>query len=144
MKRHRIALAVVLWVAAGGVGLFAADNLSFSEMYIKGVLGSSFSPKANVLKGKMVQVVGFMAPPLRVEGKFFVLTKTPVSLCPFCNTDADWPLDIIVVYLRADRTFEQKNRPLVVTGRLEIGSFTDPETGFVSQARLVDATYREM
>jgi len=29
-----------------------------------------------------------------------------------------------------------------VTGRLDAGSWTDPVTGFVSQLRLRDATYR--
>jgi len=31
----------------------------------------------------------------------------------------------------------------MVTGRLEVGSWTDPETGFVSQIRLRDAYYRK-
>jgi hypothetical protein len=52
-------------------------------------------------------------------------------------------MDILVVYLKAEETFVQENRPLAVTGRLELGSYTDPDTGFVSQARLMDATYRE-
>jgi hypothetical protein len=112
-------------------------------MYVQGVLGFSFSAKTKGLAGKPVQVIGFMAPPLRVQGRFFVLTRQPVSLCPFCNTDADWPVDILVIYLKAEETFVQRNRPLLVSGRLEIGSFTDPETGFVSQARLVDATYKD-
>jgi hypothetical protein len=121
----------------------AAEDLSFSELYIKGVLGFSFSPKTKALAGRSVRVTGFMAPPLRLEGRFFVLTRAPVSLCPFCNSDADWPMDILVVYLKAEETFVQENRPLAVTGRLELGSYTDPDTGFVSQARLMDATYRE-
>ena len=32
---------------------------------------------------------------------------------------------------------------VMVTGRLEVGSWTDPETGFVSQIRLRDAYYRK-
>lgn len=123
--------------------LGAAEELTFAEMYKKSVLGFTFSPRTQGLAQKAVQITGFMAPPLRVEGRFFVLTRQPVSLCPFCNTDADWPVDIIVVYLDKEETFVQRNRPLVVTGRLEIGSYTDPETGFVSQARLVNATYRD-
>lgn len=133
----------LLFLLASGVAARAAEGLSFEELYVKGVLGFSFSPKTKALAGKSVQVAGFMAPPLRLEGRFFVLTRVPVSLCPFCNTDADWPMDILVVYLRSAQTFVQHSRPLLVTGRLELGSFTDPETGFVSQARLVDASYRE-
>ncbi len=148
MTRHVASIGGVLvlfFLLVGGTTVASAlDELSFGEMYVKSVLGTSFSPKTKELAGKPVRVVGFMAPPLRVEGRFFVLTKQPVSLCPFCNTDADWPVDIIVVYLKKDETFIQKIRPLAVSGRLELGSFRDPETGFVSQARLVDATYGEM
>lgn len=121
----------------------AAEDLKFSELYKQTVRGLTFTPKVLGLAGKEVSVTGFMAPPLRATGNFFVLTKIPVSLCPFCNSDADWPADILVVYLKAEQTFTQRNRPLVVTGRLETGSYTDPATGFVSQVRLVDAGYRD-
>ena len=138
-----LALLLLLFLFAAAVEAHAAESLSFEELYIKGVLGFSFSPRTKALAGKSAQVTGFMAPPLRVEGRFFVLTKAPVSLCPFCNSDADWPMDILVVYLKSEQTFVQLNRPLLVTGRLELGSFTDSDTGFVSQARLMDATYKE-
>ena len=82
-----------------------------------------------------------MAPPLKPEADFLVMTREPVSLCPFCNSDQDWPDNIIVVYLSKNQEFVQPNRPIVVTGRLELGSFTDKETGFVSLVRLVDATF---
>jgi hypothetical protein len=144
MPRTASALLAVLFLVAATLGAGAAENLTFTEMYVKGVLGFSFSPRLKSLAGRSVQVTGFMAPPLRAEGPFFVLTRAPVSLCPFCNTDADWPMDILVIYLRAEETFIQRNRPLLVTGRLELGSYTDPDTGFVSQVRLVDAAYREM
>ena len=36
-----------------------------------------------------------MAPPLKAEAAFLILTKEPVSLCPFCNSDQDWPDSII-------------------------------------------------
>jgi hypothetical protein len=31
-----------------------------------------------------------------------------------------------------------------VTGKLEMGSWTDPETGFVSQVRIVNAQVRKL
>lgn len=139
MKRFFI-LAVLV---AAVVPAFAAEALTFSEMYTESVLGLKFTPKLKALEGRLVTVSGSMAPPLRADGNFFVLTKDPVSLCPFCQSDADWPSDILVVYLKSGATFAQKNRPLSVTGRLEIGSKTDPATGFVSLVRLVDADYRE-
>jgi len=118
-----------------------SDELGFTELYKQGVLGVTLSKKVQSLVGKNVDMTGFMAPPLRASGKFFVLTKSPVSLCPFCNSDADWPIDIIVVYLTNTQIFSQQNRPLIVSGRLESGSYTDPETGFVSQLRLIDASW---
>lgn len=138
----RLGWALVLFLLAGSVPA-GAETLAFNEMYVSSVLGMKFTPKLTALAGKPVSVTGFMAPPLRASGRFFVLTRQPVSLCPFCNSDADWPIDILVVYLKEDRTFVQLNRPLVVTGRLETGSFTDPDTGFVSQVRLRDAEYAE-
>jgi hypothetical protein len=85
---------------------------------------------------------GYMAPPLKAESGFFVLTREPAALCPFCQSDADWPADIVVVYLKNASALVGAGEPVVVRGRLEVGSWTDPETGFVSQIRIIDATFR--
>ncbi len=140
MKTARVALLMlfVLFLAP----LVAADNLDFSELYIQGVLGSKFSPQVLAAKGHSVSISGYMAPPLRVKGNFFVLTKQPVSLCPFCQSDADWPADIIVIYLEKSQVFLPNGSPIIVTGKLQVGSYTDPDTGFVSQLRLVGASYQ--
>ena len=117
-------------------------KLGFEEMYEGNpILGLQFSQKLKSFADKTVSVEGFMAPPLKPEADFLVMTREPVSLCPFCNSDQDWPDNIIVVYLSKKQEFVQPNRPIVVTGRLELGSFTDKETGFVSLVRLVDATF---
>lgn len=125
------------------VSPLASESLSFDEFYVETIRGMKPTARLTSLAGQQVTVVGSMAPPLKAMGNFFVLTKDPVSLCPFCQSDADWPADILVVYLKAETTFIQKNRPLAVTGRLEVGSSTDPATGFVSLVRLVEAEYRE-
>ncbi|SIR08465.1 hypothetical protein SAMN05880590_111177 [Rhizobium sp. RU35A] len=120
----------------------AASTLGFGELYGKVTpLGLQFSDKTKALDGKSVSMRGFMAPPLKAEAAFFVLTEIPMSLCPFCSSDADWPDNIVVVYLSARQTFTQANQTIEVTGRLETGSWTDPETGFVSLLRLRDAHY---
>jgi hypothetical protein len=80
-----------------------------------------------------------MAPPLKPTLSFFVLTRIPMSICPFCSSDAGWPYDIVAV--RLDRmknpvTALPFDRPIRVEGRLELGSETDPETGFVSLVRI--------
>ena len=135
---------IVLFIALSLPALSAAAGLTFDELYDFGILGMSFTDKVKSLEGEVVSMDGFMAPPLKAKGNFFVLTKSPVSLCPFCNSDADWPQDIVVVYLDKSEIFRQHNRTIRVTGKLELGSYTDPETGFVSQMRLVGAEYEDV
>jgi len=120
----------------------AAEALGFGELYKSfGVLGLEFSDKVKRLSGNAVAIRGFMAPPLKAEANFFVLTEIPMSLCPFCSSDADWPDNILVVYLTRKQTFVQYNAPIEASGVLEYGSSVDPETGFVSQLRLRDASF---
>jgi len=87
---------------------------------------------------------GFMAPPLKPEADFFVLTREPVSLCPFCQTDADWPADILVVYMRDGVRLTTNTDRIEVTGILEVGTKTDRKTGFVSLLRIVDGRWRRL
>jgi hypothetical protein len=94
------------------------------------------------LQGAEVAMRGFVAPALKPQARFFVLTAQPVSLCPFCQSDADWPQDIVVVYPRAPVTARSGAAAVEVSGILELGSKLDPDSGFVSQVRLVGATVR--
>ena len=73
-----------------------------------------FSEKVQHLNGKKVVIQGFMAPPLKAEADFFVLTREPVALCPFCQSDADWPDNILVVYLDERQNFVQNNTTIEV------------------------------
>lgn len=126
-----------------GPALAATPGLEFGELYGKvSVLGLEFSDKVKALAGQAVTMHGFMAPPLKAEARFFVLTEIPMALCPFCSSDADWPDNIVVVYLDHRQTFVQANARIEVRGRLEVGSWTDPETGFVSLLRLRGAEFR--
>ena len=113
-------------------------RLSFDALYKSfGIRGLVFADDVAALSGKSVTMAGYMAPPLKAESSFFVL-----ALCPFCQSDADWPLDIVVVYLRRVAQLVDAGVRIDVAGRLEAGSWTDPESGFVSQLRIVDATFR--
>ncbi|ESW75499.1 hypothetical protein NKL07_00655 [Mesorhizobium sp. C280B] len=138
------AVALVKMTGASSASTATATaTLGFDELYGKiSVLGLSFSDKVKGLAEAEVSMQGFMAPPLKAEANFFVLTETPMALCPFCSSDADWPDNIVVIYLDEAQTFEQANAPIEVSGRLEVGSWTDPETGFVSLLRIVDAHFR--
>lgn len=120
----------------------ASSDLSFDELYGSfSALGLTFSDKVLQLTGQKIAISGFMAPPLKAEAAFFVLTEIPMALCPFCSTDADWPDNILVVYLDGKQTFTQPNQRIEARGTLERGSWTDPDTGFVSQLRLRDARF---
>ncbi len=145
VRRAFLALGVasVLVPVLAPARALAATDLGFDELYGKvGVLGLEFSPKVLELDGEKVRITGFMAPPLKAEANFFVLGKQPMAICPFCSSDADWPDDIVVIYLRKKQTFEHTTGLVAVEGTLEHGSWTDPETGFVSQLRLRDADFR--
>jgi hypothetical protein len=101
----------------------------------------SFSDLALSRDGQRVEVDGFMAPPLRAESRFFVLTKMPMAVCPFCEPGQTWPDDILAVYARRTVEVIPFNVPLRASGRLELGDHTDPELGFFSRVRLVEASY---
>lgn len=127
----------------GPTGAADSERLGFDELYSGwGVTGLRFSDKVGVLVGRRVAITGFMAPPLKADAGFFVLAREPMSLCPFCSSDAEWPADIVVVYLRRDLVPARFDEPVEAAGVLEAGSWTDPDTGFVSQLRLRDAAVR--
>jgi len=142
LRRTFLFSSVLLWTLTAR----SADNmsldaqLSFDSLYKSvGVLGTQYSERAKLLKGKVIRMRGYMAPPLKPESRFFVLTREPVAVCPFCSSDAQWPSDIVVIYLKATLGPVDFTQRIEVTGKLEMDSWTDPETGFVSQVRIVDA-----
>ena len=108
----------------------------FADFYVDD-FSIAFSDKVKEYAGKRVMVRGFMAPPLKATGQFLVLTKDPVQLCPYCESDADWPRDTLVVYLKEGRV--QLGKATRIAGTLDVGSKTDEETGFVSMVRLINA-----
>ena len=120
------------------------EIISFGGLYKSfGVLGYEFTDHVKTRAGRTVAMMGYMAPPLSVESDFFVLTREPLAICPFCQSDADWPVDILVVYLAKATPLVTAGARVMVTGKLEVGSWTDPATGFISQIRLRDASYRK-
>jgi hypothetical protein len=111
-------------------------RLRMRDLYEK---DASFTALARDLAGESVEVEGYMAPPLKANSTFFVLTKRPMSVCPFCETEAEWPEDILAVYTRRVYDVVAFNRKIVVRGELALGSHTDPETGFLSRVRIENA-----
>jgi hypothetical protein len=101
----------------------------------------SFSEIALASEGERITIAGFMAPPLKAESTFFVLTKMPMAVCPFCEPGMPWPDDILAVYAKRVVNVIPFNVPIETTGVLELGEYVDPELGFFSMVRLTDATY---
>ena len=135
LKRGLLVLCLLLFT--GGTVAYA-DGLSFDELYSGySSEGLTFSDKTKGLEGSTVTMTGYMAPPLTPTIRFFVLTEVPMSVCPFCSTDADWPDNIVVVKVSSPVTALPYDTPITVTGTLELGSQIDDETGFVSQLRIL-------
>jgi hypothetical protein len=97
--------------------------------------GMVFSDKLVSLDGQAVMMEGYMAPPLKPELDFFVLTRVRLAFCPFCTTAGDWPDDIVLVYM-GDQTTTATSAPIRIVGRLEVGASMDSETGMVSLVRI--------
>lgn len=139
-RRHALALGLAA-LAAPRAALAATPELKFRDLYAR---GRDLTEQALALSGSKVRMTGYMAPPLKPEIQFFVLTRLPMSTCPFCETEAQWPTDIILAF--SDRPFEAvRYTDLIrVEGRFETGFETDEETGFVSHLRLRGATWRKL
>lgn len=116
----------------------ADETVKLRDLYNKDL---SFSDLAQTLEGQRISVAGFMAPPLRADVNFFVLTRRPMAVCPFCETEAEWPDDILAIYTKRGLKTIPFNVPIIARGALELGSYTDPELGFLSRVRLTDASY---
>jgi hypothetical protein len=135
MRRRTLLAAPVLLLLPRAAGA-QAEPIRLRDLYNKDM---SFSDLALAHEGERVAVAGFMAPPLKAESTFFVLTKMPMAVCPFCEPGQTWPDDILAV--RARRVVEviPFNVPMTATGVLELGDHVDEEFGFYSRVRLVDA-----
>lgn len=118
-----------------------AETIRLRELYNKDL---SFSPLARENEGRRIAVSGFMAPPLEADTDFFVLTKRPMSVCPFCETEADWPDDILAVRAKRNITVVPYNVGILVRGVLELGTQTDERTGFLSRVRVTDAVVERL
>lgn len=121
-------------------GLTAEAPLKIRDLYNK---DRSFSDLALSLEGQRIVIEGYMAPPLKAEARFFVLTKLPMSVCPFCETEAEWPADILAIYTKRTVEVIPYNVRISCRGVLELGQFRDDDTGFLSLVRLSDAIYSE-
>jgi hypothetical protein len=138
-RRALVGLACL--VPFAGRPAHAAEPISFADIWAP---GTEFSAKAKKLAGETVELRGYMAPPLKPEVDFFVLTNVPMAICPFCDSAAAWPEDIVLVLLDRPVRALDYDRLISVRGVLELGTETDEATGFVSRVRLRFSRYSKV
>jgi len=134
-RRSILALALT---APFATAARASENVTFADIAIA---DDKFTDKAKRLAGKAVEMRGYMAPPLKPEIEFFVLTSLPTAICPFCDAAAAWPDDIVLIFMSRPIRALAYDRLIKVSGTLEIGTDTDEGTGFVSRVRLRGSSY---
>ena len=135
MKYLSLLLAVLLCAAAlsgCGSGSAEAVPLSFAE--------SASIEKITSLNGKAVTLTGYMATLSPLSGEYIYLMNLPYQSCPFCVPNTQQLSNTMAVYAAKGKKFEFTERPVKVTGKIELGDFTD-EYGYTYNYRIVDATY---
>jgi len=100
-----------------------------------------FSDLATTLQGQRISVEGYMAPPLKAQSSFFVLTARPMAVCPFCESEVEWIENILPVQTKRIVDPVYYTVGIETRGVLSLETFTDPETGFVGKMRLTDASF---
>ena len=144
-ERRRLTRRSLIGIASlapfTSIPLRAAERINIAELW---AAGAEFSHRARELAGKAIELRGYMAPPLKPEVDFFVLTNLPIAVCPFCDSAAAWPEDIVLVFLNRPVRAIPYDRLISVSGTLHIGTETDAATGFVSRVRLRDSKYAKV
>ena len=108
----------------------AAQKLSFSQSLSLEVLRS--------LNGKIVTLTGYMATLSPLSGEYIYLMNLPYQSCPFCVPNTQQLANTMAVYAARGQTFTYTDRPVEITGRLELGDYTD-EYGYTYNYRIADA-----
>jgi hypothetical protein len=118
-------------------------EITFDEFYDGYNLrtGLILSQKLLSLDGQMIIMEGYMAPPLKPQLDYFVLTRVRLAFCPFCSNASDWPDDIALVYMPENKTILATTAPVRIIGRIEVGTSVDQETGMVSLVRIYAERY---
>ena len=138
MKKHllMVTLLAIAVMCLSGCGnsmkTATAQKLSFAESV------SIDSIKA--LDGKPVTITGYMATLSPLNGDYIYLMNLPYQSCPFCVPNTQQLANTMAVYAAKGTKFDYTDRPVKITGRMELGDFTD-EYGYTYNYRLADAGY---
>ena len=126
-----LALLAPCLAGCGGGGA-EAQKLSFAE--------SASLETLTALDGKAVTLTGYMATLSPLSGDYIYLMNLPYQSCPFCVPNTQQLANTMAVYAAGGSKFTYTDRPVQITGRLELGDFTD-EYGYTYNYRIVDAKY---
>ena len=131
-----VALSLIAALLSGcGGGSAEAKKLSFAE--------SASLDALKALDGKPVALTGYMATLSPLSGEYIYLMNLPYQSCPFCVPNTQQLANTMAVYAPKNQKFTYTDRPVRVTGRIELGDFTD-EYGYTYNYRIVDAEYQEV
>ena len=135
MRKLLWTIAVLALVAAcltgcGGAKSAEARKLSFAE--------SVSIDAIRALDGQPVTITGYMATLSPLSGDYIYLMNLPYQSCPFCVPNTQQLANTMAVYAAKGKTFEYTDRPVKITGRMELGDFTD-EYGYAYNYRIADA-----
>lgn len=138
MKKHpliiaMLVLAVLAMTGCGdGKGSRDAQKLSFAESVSIDAL--------RALDGKPVTITGYMATLSPLGGDYIYLMNLPYQSCPFCVPNTQQLANTMAVYAAKGTKFDYTDRPVKITGRMELGDFTD-DYGYAYNYRIADAGY---
>ena len=123
MKKCLIIVMLLALSAAGlagcgkGAGDADAQKLSFAE--------SASIDTIRSLDGKPVTITGYMATLSPLSGDYIYLMNLPYQSCPFCVPNTQQLANTMAVYAPKNQKFTYTDRPVRVTGRIELGDFSD-------------------
>lgn len=95
------------------------------------------------LKGKQVEIEGWMGEILSVGQGWFLLVPAPGAECPFCSEDEAYWNEIMIVYVKDNKNLRYMGEPVRVHGRLDVGVKID-ESNYKTMFRLYDAVFESM
>ena len=128
-----LVLALAACALAGcGSGSAEPTALSFRD--------SASIDAITALKGKPVVITGYMATLSPLDGSYIYLMNLPYQSCPFCVPNTQQLANTMAVYAPKNQKFTYTDRPVRVTGRIELGDFSDAY-GYTYNYRVVDATW---
>lgn len=134
MKRYLtllLTLALLTLALTGcGPGTAEAAKLSFAE--------SASLETLQALNGKTVTLTGYMATLSPLDGSYIYLMNLPFQSCPFCVPNTQQLANTMAVYAPKGGRFDYTDRPVRITGRMDVGDYSD-DYGYTYNYRIVDA-----